>query len=92
MFFYHSRILDVGRVVVTRLWTALLSLSSPTWLDKSIELLPGNAPLNFCNKQINFSRFVAFFVFFEAGGVLDSFLAVHRTSSPGMVWNKKQFL
>ncbi|MPM09923.1 hypothetical protein SDC9_56247 [bioreactor metagenome] len=57
--------------------------------DEGVEFLPGNDPLHFCEELFPLCGFL---VFFEGGGVRKSFLAVHRSSSPRMVWSFKQLL
>jgi hypothetical protein len=57
-------------------------------VDEGIELLPGNDPLHFSEELFPLRGLL---VFFEGGGVRERFLAVHRSSSPRMVWSKKQF-
>jgi hypothetical protein len=57
--------------------------------DESIEFLPGNDPLHFREELFPLCGLL---VFLEGGGVRECFLAVHRSSSPRMVWSKKQFL
>ena len=57
-------------------------------VDEGIEFLPGNDPLHFGEELFPLCGLL---VFFESGGVRERFLAVHRSSSPRMVWSKKQF-
>ena len=57
--------------------------------DEGVEFLPGNDPLHFCEELFPLCGFL---VFLEGGGVRKRFLAVHRSSSPRMVWSFKQLL
>lgn len=55
--------------------------------NESTEFLPGNDPLHFREELFPPCGLL---VFLECGGVRKRFLAVHQSSSPRMVWSKKQ--